>query len=338
MRRVVLFPAILLSMAFVSCGAENPSSTDQEAEAEFDFSGDLIAFRSDRDGNDDIWLMTPDGSESINITNNNSADSDPSWSPDGSRIAFVSTRTGNAELFVMDVDGSNVIQVTDNQGSVRWPNWSPDGSMIAFSANVNDQRDLYIIPAPGVNSKQSINKLTTCDGLVQITDHPEVDNEPVWSPDGGSLYFFSTHDGSGGVWEIDLSCEGGKNRAKLTFEFEFGCSPAVGWTIEGTLKLSFVGKQEDQYDIWVKDLSLDLNSSKEMVAGHSATRKNLSAFNVTNHPATDWSSTWTDEGDRLFFDTDRNDNWDIYSVNEDGSDVTPITNHPSDDRYPAWRP
>lgn len=317
-RRIMLI-AVALLIAITGCGDDTPNGP--ETDPEFDFSGKLIVFRSDRDGKDNIWLMTPDGSESINITNNPSADSDPVWSPDGERIAFVSTRTGNAELFVMDVDGSNVIQVTDNQGSVRWPNWSPDGSLIAFSSNVNGQRDIYVTPAPSVNPKRLANHSVNCGDLVQVTDHSETDNEPNWSPDGSSIYFYSTRDGFGGVWEIDFSCAGGSNPVKLTIEFEFGCSPAIGWSLlDGKAKISFVGEQEGQYDIW----TMELDGSNQK--------------NITNNSGTDWSSTWTDDGDRLIFDTDRNDNWDIYSVGEDGSGLTQLTDHPADDRYPAWRP
>lgn len=310
--------AILVCWGLFACGDNNTTGPDEEG---FDFSGDLIAFRSDRDGNDDIWLMTPDGSELVNITNNSAGDSDPAWSPDGSKIAFVSTRTGNTELFVMDVDGENIVQVTENQGAIRWPRWSPDGGMIAFRANVNDQQDIYVIPAPGTSSKQSANSMIPCDDLVQVTNHPETDNEPVWSPDGSSIYFFSTRDGVGGVWEIDFGCEGGSNPVKLTIEFEFACAPGLGWSLaDGRAKLSFVGEQNDQYDIWV----MDLDGSNPM--------------NVTDDPATDWSSTWGNDGKNLIFDTDRNDNWDIYSIAEDGSELTPLTDHPADDRYPVWRP
>ena len=87
-----LISGIVLVIGLSSCGSDNPTEAETDPEPEFDFEGDLIAFRSDRDGNDDIWLMTPDGSKTINLTNHPSGDSDPSWSPDGSSLAFVSTR------------------------------------------------------------------------------------------------------------------------------------------------------------------------------------------------------------------------------------------------------
>jgi dipeptidyl aminopeptidase/acylaminoacyl peptidase len=51
---------------------------------------DRIAFTSDRDGNDEIYVMDADGSNQTNLTSNSADDEAPSWSPDGSKIAFIS--------------------------------------------------------------------------------------------------------------------------------------------------------------------------------------------------------------------------------------------------------
>ncbi len=86
----------------------------------------------------DIYTMNADGSDIVQLTDNNSKDQYPVWSPDGSQIAFVSNRTGVSELFVMDADGNNVQQLTDvtqhSEGVQGPPSWSPDGSQIVFSA------------------------------------------------------------------------------------------------------------------------------------------------------------------------------------------------------------
>ena len=48
-----------------------------------------IAFASDRDGDEDIWLMRPDGSDLVNLTADSEAsDFGPSWRTDGRKIAF----------------------------------------------------------------------------------------------------------------------------------------------------------------------------------------------------------------------------------------------------------
>jgi TolB protein len=58
----------------------------------------LIAFMSDRDGNFEIYVMEPDGSNQLNLTNHPASDSSPSWSPNGRELAFVSDRTGVATI------------------------------------------------------------------------------------------------------------------------------------------------------------------------------------------------------------------------------------------------
>ena len=61
--------------------------------------GAKIAFSSNRDGNREVYVMSADGSNQINLTNSPNDDNNPSWSPDGTRIAFISNRDGNNEVY-----------------------------------------------------------------------------------------------------------------------------------------------------------------------------------------------------------------------------------------------
>jgi len=51
-----------------------------------------------RDGNQEIYAMSEDGSEERNFTSSPASDLLPAWSPDGSQIAFVSDRDGDREI------------------------------------------------------------------------------------------------------------------------------------------------------------------------------------------------------------------------------------------------
>jgi len=91
-----------------------------------------IAFVSSRDGNNEIYVMNPDGSNIIRLTNNPAADFTPAWSPDGTKIAFASNRDGNSKIYVMNTDGSSPTRLTNEQADDYDPAWSPSGTKIAF--------------------------------------------------------------------------------------------------------------------------------------------------------------------------------------------------------------
>ena len=99
--------------------------------------GGAITFHSNRlsTGTDnEIYVMNPNGSNVLQLTDNTSEDVSATTSPDGSKIAFVSNRDGNYNIYVMNVDGSNEVPLTNNVAFDVTPAWSPDGSKIAFTS------------------------------------------------------------------------------------------------------------------------------------------------------------------------------------------------------------
>jgi dipeptidyl aminopeptidase/acylaminoacyl peptidase len=83
-------------------------------------------------GRTQIYLVSANGGEPKQITNEAASSVGPRWSPDGSQIAF--GRGG--QIWLMRADGSNAKAVTNLVMGASDPLWSPNGKMIAFTSEV----------------------------------------------------------------------------------------------------------------------------------------------------------------------------------------------------------
>lgn len=110
----------------------------------------------------------------------------------GGLIAF--ERDG--EIYVMDANSGLVAKIVDNNGGVinMQPALSPDASRVAFSSKRDGKFSIYLVGVDG-------------QGLRRLTDGPDDDSEPTWSPDGSHIAFVRGFDATGsGV--VVLTCEG----------------------------------------------------------------------------------------------------------------------------------
>ena len=264
-------------------------------------SNGLIAFQTNRDGNDEIYVMNADGSDEANLTSNIANEDLPSWSPDGQRIVFASNRDGNREIYAMNTDGSSVTRLTSHPAYDSFPSWSPDGQQIAFVSDRDGNDEIYLMNVDG-------------SSVTRLTNHPARDLSPSWSPDGQSIAFQSGRDG---VEEIYVMNADGSGKVNLTN------SPAADfdpdWSPAGQ-RIAFNSDRDRNYEIYVMNAD-----------GSDVTR-------LTNHPIDDFAPSWSPDGQHIAFYTNRDGNYEIYAVDRDGSGVTRLTDHPEDDEYPSWSP
>jgi Tol biopolymer transport system component len=157
------------------------------AQAAFPGTNGKIVFSSDRDGDQDIYTVNPDGSGLTQLTNNSGGDVAPSWSADGNYIVFVREAYvgvgGVQELWYMDANGARQTAVAQTTGTptVQAPAWSPDNERIVFSAAFSDnERDIWTVTPDGTDRRA-------------LTRNAVQEYDPVFSPDGQKVaYTFST--------------------------------------------------------------------------------------------------------------------------------------------------
>jgi TolB protein len=155
--------------------------------------GTQIAFRSERSGESEIWVMNPDGTGQRRLADGLS----PAWSPDGSLIAF----SGRAGLSLIGSDGTG-LRVLPHTGGGEYPSWSPDGLRIAFNSNLTGDHVMYIAQADG-------SKVVD---LSRAGEGWQVD----WSPDGRSILFTSHRDHPDNYTDVYVMRPDGSALRRLT--------------------------------------------------------------------------------------------------------------------------
>ena len=300
---------LALGPATAACGGEEETFTGEPT--------GTIAFTSDRDSadqiNSEIYVMNGDGSNQVSISNNESEDSEPWWSPDGSRLIFQSFRTGPANLFVMNGDGSDVQQLTEDPANDGGARWSPDGSRIAFYS-FRRQSDglMWVMNADGsdpqpVLKDQIPDPKTSCAGGFPGS----------WSLDGEHILFRGSEGGIGALQICSVAPDGSDIQIILS---ESGVQSYFPSLSPDGHKIAFTSDRDGNIEIYV------------MNADGGGLRR------LTDNPGTDEYPTWSPDGQWIAFHSDRDGDFDIYIMRPNGSDVRQLTDNEDSDMQPSWSP
>lgn len=160
-------------------GSENGYSPSWSAD------GERVVFvassgETERDFQEDIYVMNADGSNVQQVTDSRAFESSPSFFPDGETIAFArfSERNG-ADIFSKKIGEPGATKITDDPGfyedSVAV---SPNGQRIAYS-RFGRSSDIFVMNADG-SDPENLTKTGRVDEF-----------EAGWSPDGARLAFTS---------------------------------------------------------------------------------------------------------------------------------------------------
>ena len=184
----------------------------------FSPDGHRIAFISDRDGADNLWVMNADGSKPRALTEEREhLVHNPAWSPDGEYIAakkdFTSTRSIAAgEIWLIHAGGGGGVPLVErpngakDQKTIAEPAFSPDGRYVYYSQDITAGR-IWEYDKDSTGRIYAIKRLDRATGEVDVlVDGPGGAIRPVPSPDGKWLaYVKRLPDSSSSLWVKDLT-------------------------------------------------------------------------------------------------------------------------------------
>jgi len=159
-----------------------------------------VAFASDRSGLPQIFLVSLEGGEPLQLTDRPGGACQPAWTPDGAQLAFISPCSSNREeyngasIYVMQVGQDGALTdaaplISTLTGGDYDPAWSPDGSRIAFTSLRTGRPQIFAAAADG-------------SGEVNLNNDLAYNWSPAWSPDGSQLAFLSGRGGQEEIWLI----------------------------------------------------------------------------------------------------------------------------------------
>ena len=182
-----------------------------------------IIFSSERETHDEIYMISPDGSGEVQLTERKKEMSyEPTFSPDGKWVVFESHPVDVEEHGVITkcrVSGTKkYIPLTSLDEDCRQPNWSPDGKHILYQKQINDQWDIWIMDEDGSNHK----KVTQGEGSK---------TDATFSPDGEWIVYSS--DGNGELPLANIYATNLKSGKNVRITHYRGYDGAPSWSADG---------------------------------------------------------------------------------------------------------
>jgi Tol biopolymer transport system component len=214
--------------------------------------GTRIAFSSDRDTSStsvvDVFVMDADGTNVVRVTTSTGGGDfhnfRPEWSPDGTRLAYTRYDGGDQDIWVIGLSedglGTNITNYFSAMDGN--PDWSPDGGEIAFMS----EQDTGVWQIYKLTVKEPLSDIDGSD-VTRMTENSDIDRDPVWSPDGSLIAFYSNRD-DGTTYEIYImDATDGEPETRLTNNSAEDKYPE--WSPDGS-RIIFTSNRDGNYEIY----------------------------------------------------------------------------------------
>lgn len=259
-----------------------------------------IAFLSTRGGRfKDVYVMSANGEGVRRVTNENTLNLSPSWTPDARGLVLTSYRSGNPDLFSIALPRGTFTRLSSLRGLNLGGRWSPDGRRLAVTLEYDGNTDVALLNADG-------------SLLRRLTDHWAVDVSPSWSPDGQQLAFCSDRSGAPQIYIMNAD-DGAARR--LTASGSYNTSPS--WSPKGD-RIAYASRIGGRFQIFT--VKRDGSDVKQVTSGAGSNE----------------DPSWSPDGRYLVFSSTRRGASKLYLADADGAYQAELTEGNGSDSSPSW--
>jgi len=253
-----------------------------------------IAFVSNRDKNEEIYLMDYDGANQTRLLYNTVNDSSPAWDPSGRRLAYSSWQNMTVGVYILDVfEKSRTRTPVCLKGQNYTPAWSPDGKKLAFASSMSGNHEIYVADIE--------SNPTRVGRIKQLTFNPGVDIAPSWSPTGREIVFTSDRGGTTQIYIMDAD---GGNTRRISFGANHHDAPA--WSPNGD-KIVYVARVDNAFDLYLYNIrSGQISKLTEVYARNE-------------------SPAWSPDGRHIVFTSNLSGSSQIHVIDIDGRNLRQLT-------------